>query len=354
MADEQDSDKTEDPSAHRIEEFRRRGEVASSKDLTSILVLAGCILALGLSLVYIFETLSEFIDWTLKLNFRTAYSEKSLKTIVTKMASTGLKCVAPVFITSFCIGVLGTIMQIGVLFASEVLTLKLDRINPINGVKRLFSFKSVVEAIKGIFKFVVIAFSTYVYLKDDMAKLGGFMYLDLLNTFIYGKDMLVKLGFSMLTGLFIIALADFGYQKFSYFQKLKQTKQEAKQESKEQDGNPEVKQKIRAIQREMATKRMMTDIPTADAIITNPTHISVVIKYDQEEMVSPMLVGKGADHLAMRIREIAKEHDIPIIENVPLARSLYNSVKVGTPIPRGLYKAVAEVLVFVYKLKGNR
>jgi flagellar biosynthetic protein FlhB len=130
-----------------------------------------------------------------------------------------------------------------------------------------------------------------------------------------------------------------------------QTKQELKQESKEQDGNPEIKQRIRQIQKEMSRKRMIKDVKTADVIITNPTHISIVVKYNSENMVSPMVVGKGADHLAMKIREIAKEHNIPIVENVLLARTLYKTVKVGAPVPRTLYKAVAEVLAFVYKLK---
>ena len=152
----------------------------------------------------------------------------------------------------------------------------------------------------------------------------------------------------------MIAIADFGYQKFSYKKKLMMTKEEEKKESKEQDGNPEVKQRIRTIQREMSQNRMMQDVPTADVIITNPTHISIVLKYDSETMISPTIIGKGADNLAMKIREVAKEHDIPIVENVPLARALYKTVKVGEPVPRTLYKAAAEVLAFVYKLKRRK
>ena len=156
---------------------------------------------------------------------------------------------------------------------------------------------------------------------------------------------------SMVSGLIVVAMGDFGYQKYAYKKKMMMSKSEMKQEHKQQEGNPEVRAKIRAIQREMSSQRMMADIPTADAIITNPTHISIAIKYDPETMISPEIIGKGSDHLALRIRTIAKEHNVPLVENVPLARTLYKTVKVGDGVPRNAYKAVAEVLAFVYRLK---
>jgi flagellar biosynthetic protein FlhB len=166
--------------------------------------------------------------------------------------------------------------------------------------------------------------------------------------------LMVKLGFSVLLGLGVIALMDFAWEKWSYRQKMMMTKQQAKEESKEKDGNPEVKNRIRSIQRQMAQKRMMNDVKKADVIVTNPTHISVALKYDGDGMVAPAVMAKGADHLALRIREIAKENDIPIVENIMLARTLYTTVKVGHGVPRTLYKAVAEILAFVYKLKRKQ
>src|SRR5690606_1090678 len=147
---------------------------------------------------------------------------------------------------------------------------------------------------------------------------------------------------------------DYAWEKYSYRKKLMMTRQELKEENKEQNGNPEIKQKIRAIQRQMASKRMMSEIPNADVIITNPTHISIVVKYDAVTMIAPQVIGKGSDHLALKIREIAKKHDIPIVENVPLARALYKTVKEGEGVPRTMYKAVAEILAFVYKLKKKK
>ncbi|WP_417336103.1 flagellar biosynthesis protein FlhB [Halobacteriovorax marinus] len=356
MADENDSDaeKTEDPSAHRIEEFRKRGEVASSKELTSVLVLAASLMTLGLSMVYMYEVLSEFIEWLYHLDVSTAYTAKSMNTIVNKLVTVSLKSVAPIFLVTLSIGVAANMAQIGVLFSPDVLEWKPDRINPLQGIKRLFSMKSLVEAIKGVFKFIFILGIVYFFLKDEMHTFGGFFHLDFFQSFLYGKGFLIKLGFAIVVGLVVIAIGDFAYQKFSYKKKLMMTKEEAKQEHKQQDGNPEIKQRIRAVQREMSQRRVMSEVPKADVIVTNPTHISIALKYDPETMISPEVIAKGADVLALKIREIAKGHDIPIVENVPLARGLYKTVKEGQGVPRNLYKAVAEVLAFTYKLKRQK
>lgn len=354
MAEDTDEEKTEEPSAHKLEELKRQGDVASSKELISVLVLAGSILTLGLSMLFIFEQMEEFFRWLANLNIASAYTEKSLRTIASKTASTALLCAAPVCLVSLCIGVITSVGQTGLIFATEVLELKPDRIDPIQGFKRLFSMKSLVEAIKSIFKFIIVLCIVFSFMKDDLTSYIGFFHLDFFQSFMHGKEVLMKLGFSIILGLFIVALADFAYQKYSYRQKTMMTKEEAKKESKEQDGNPEIKQKIKQIQREMSRKRMLSDVQKADVIITNPTHISIVLKYDSDSMAAPTIIGKGADNLAMKIREIAKEHNIPIVENVPLARALYKSVKVGEGVPRTLFKAVAEVLAFVYKLKKKQ
>jgi len=355
MAEENDSgEKTEDPSQSRIDEFRKRGEVASSKELASVLIMSASFLTLALSIVFIYETMSQYLEWLYGLNIDKAYTEEHLRKIFDRTAITGLKCTAPVFFVVVCVSILANVAQIGFLFSPEVLEWKPERINPISGFKKLFSMKSLVEAIKGIFKFVFIMSIVYYFLKDDINSYTGFFHLDFFASFMHGKWIVTKLAFAIIIGMAIIALGDFAYQKISYANKLKMTKEQAKKEHKEKDGNPEIKQRIRSLQREMAHKRMMQDIPEADVIVTNPTHISIALKYDTQTMISPEIIGKGADHMAMKIREIAKEHDIPLVENVPLARSLYKSVKVGEAVPRSAYKAVAEVLAFVYKLKRKK
>lgn len=357
MAEGQSSDqgeKTEEPSQYRLEEFRRKGQVASSKELTSLLVLTGCVVTLALSMVYIYETLAEFVEYIFRLDVHSSFTPKALKTILTKGVVVSLKCAAPVLLVAFCVGVVANIIQVGFIYAPDVLSIKLERVNPLEGIKRLFSAKAIVEAIKGIFKFSIILGIVYLFIKDDIQSYVGYLHLEYASGFIYAKSTLTKLGLSIIAGLALVAAGDFGWEKYSYRKKLMMTKQEAKEEHKQKEGNPEIKQRIKAIQRDIANRRMMAEVPNADVIVTNPTHISVALKYDSKTMVSPELIAKGADQVALRIREIAKEHDIPIVENIPLARGMYKTVKVGGAVPRTLYKAVAEVLAFVYKLKRKK
>lgn len=351
MADENDDEKTEEPSQYRIDESRKKGEVAVSKELSSVVLMSGSLLTLIVCGVFVYEQFTEYIDWLYRLDFKHIYEAKKFQDVVMTTAWTLVKCVGPFFAASACLGFLSTFIQIGFLYSPEILEAKFERLNPIQGFQRLFTMKSVVEAIKGIFKFTVIIVITYNVMKNNIGSFLGFLHADAAQSIGFGKYLMVKLGFSVLLGLGVIALMDFAWEKWSYRKKMMMTKQQVKEESKEKDGNPEIKNRIRTIQRQMAQKRMMNDVKKADVIVTNPTHISVALKYDGDGMVAPAVMAKGADHLALRIREIAKENNIPIVENIMLARTLYKTVKVGHGVPRTLYKAVAEILAFVYKLK---
>lgn len=355
MAEERDdAEKSEEPSHYRLEEFRKKGDVASSRELNSVLLLSGTLLSLILCGAYIHDEFLAYLDWLMRQDFQKVYEQKQFSDVIEHTALFALKAVAPVFGASLALGFLGQFAQIGFLWSPELLSVNFDRINPLNGVQRLFSKKSLAEALKGIFKFAVVLIITYTIMKKNLFSFSGFMHAEVGEGMAYGKTLMVKLGYSLLLGLGVVALLDFAWEKWSYRQKLMMTKQEVKDEAKEKDGNPEVKQKIRSIQRQMAQKRMMDDVKKADVIVTNPTHLSVALKYDGQSMVAPAVMAKGADHLALRIREIAKEHDIPIVENVMLARTLYKTVKVGEGVPRNLYRAVAEVLAFVYKLRRKK
>jgi flagellar biosynthetic protein FlhB len=199
-----------------------------------------------------------------------------------------------------------------VYFSTEVLNLKWERVNPLEGIKRLFSSKSLFDTIKGVIKFVIIFTISYSILKKEFSSFNGLLHLTLYQSFIYGKDIMVHLSSLIIIGLIVLALFDFAWEKYQYRQKLLLSRQQAKEELKEKEGNPEIKQRIRLIQREMAFKRMMADVPKADVIVSNPTHISVALKYDKETMIAPQVIAKGADEIALKIREVAKLHDVPL------------------------------------------
>ncbi|MFT6630541.1 MAG: flagellar biosynthetic protein FlhB [Bacteriovoracaceae bacterium] len=347
-------EKSEEPSQHRIDEARKKGDVASSKELNSVLILTGAFSVLVLSSLYIFEVMTEYMEWIYGLDITRAYTEEMGARIFKESFIAVGKAIGPVFATSALLGFLAQVSQVGFLYAPEALALKFDRINPQNGLKKIFSKKALAEVVKALFKFSIVLCITYFVLSENMTSFIGFLHVEAAESFSYGKVFAFKLASSIMLGLLGVAIADFFWEKYSYTEKLRMTKQQVKEESKEKDGNPEVKQKIRAIQREMAQKRMIADVPKADVIITNPTHISIMVKYDGLTMVAPQVIGKGQDHMALTIREIAKEHNIPIVENVPLARALYKTVKVGEGVPRSLYKAVAEILAFVYKVRKNK
>lgn len=352
MAEESDDeDKTEDPSPYRLEKSREKGEVAVSKELNTTLILGACFAAFIFSSLYMFEILGEYIDDIYRLAPDSALTREGVIHLVEISMQTIFKCIFPITLVSIIFSILIPFMQIGFIFAPEVLEAKLERIDPMKGFGRIFSMKSVFQLLKGILKFILITVICYFLLDDVTNSLIGFFHSDVPTILTYVMTTSSKIIFSILIGLLVLAIMDFAYEKYSFLQKMKMTKKEQKDELKEREGNPEVRSKIKTIQREMAKKRMMKEVPNADVIITNPTHISIAIKYDKSRMVAPVVVAKGADNVALRIRELAKNNQVPIVENITIARALYKEVKLGESIPRNLYLAVAEILSFVYRLK---
>lgn len=355
MADEEESgEKTEEPSQHRIDEFRNKGQVAASRDLVSVLTLSGAMATLIFTSAYLFELFTDLFQWIFAQRLENIFTDQGMALLLHQVMWAFFKAIIPVMVSSFVLGFLGYVMQIGFVYAPEMLEMQIDRINPINGFKRLFSMKIIFDFFKTLFKFIVIVAISYYFIKQSFYDLNGLLQLEILQTILFSKIMVTKLIFVLLLFFLIVALIDFGWEKFQYRKKLLQTRHQAREELKEKEGNPEIKQRIRAIQREVAHKRMMADVPKADVIVANPTHISVALKYDKEKMVAPTVVAKGSDLVALRIREIAKENNVAIVENVTLARTLYATVKIGEAIPRTLYKAVADILTYVYKLKRKQ
>ena len=357
MAEKQDSqsdeDKTEEPSAQRREDFRKEGQVAQSKELTSLMVLLATLTAMyfiGPSLI------SDFMNVTRRLLIESATTnidaEAAARLLMMAITATG-KVVLPIALAGFVAGIAGSVMQFGFLMTTKPLEPDLKRINPISGMQRIFSLNSLMEGLKALLKLIAVVAVTYYMIEGQIFTSGAVFDMDRMQFATY----LTSTGFRLIGGvslaLFIVAALDFAYQKIRFHKSLMMSKQEVKQEHKQREGDPLLKARVRSLQREIARKRMMAEIPKADVIVTNPTHIAVALRYDPEKMAAPRVVAKGADLVAQRIKEVGRKHNIPMVENVPLARALHKSVKVGKTVPRALFQAVAEVLAYVYRLKGK-
>ena len=264
-----------------------------------------------------------------------------------------VKTVFPVMFSVLLIGLAINFFQVGLNLNTEAIGLKLDKLNPINGFGRIFSKRSLVELVKSLFKILIIGFFLFRCLKDEIPFMPYFIYYDLATSLEEVSKILFTMAFQVIAVILVLAVIDYAYQKWQTTQDLKMTKQEVKDEMKQSEGDPQIKGKIKQKQRQMAMSRMMQEVPKADVIVTNPTHFAVALKYDKS-MVAPQIVAKGQDLVARRIKEIANENRVPIVENKPLARALYASAQVGDMVPAELYQAVAEVLAYVYRLKQRR
>lgn len=348
-----DDDKTEEPSAQREEEFRNEGQVAQSKEIASLMVLLATVATLygyGPTLA------SDFLDFMRRMFIEASVAEITQEragVLLMMSLSQAAYIVLPVAFAGFVAGVLGSVVQFGFLFTWKPLEPQVSRINPLSGFQRIFSLASLMEGAKSLGKLAAVIAATYLLLESEILGSAAMVDMDSAQFVSYMSSAGFRLVGGVCIGLFVVAAADLAYQKFKFHKSLMMTKQEVKTEHKQREGDPLLKARIRSLQREMARKRMMQDVPKADVIVTNPTHYAVALKYDGEKMAAPRVVAKGTDLVAQRIKEVARKNGIPMVENVPLARALHKSVKVGGVVPRALYQAVAEVLAYVYRLKGK-
>lgn len=352
-SEENDSEKTEEPTAQRREDFRKQGQVAQTKELATVLMLFGAALLIWLLGRYFFTQVAEIFTRSYGDFIITAARDGDYKTAILFVGKKMANIVLPVFGLVFLIGISSSLFQIGFLSTSETISPNIEKINPLNGLKRLFSMQAVVEGLKSILKVTIIAFVVYSIIKSEILRSPLMVNFTVEQLSQYFGDISFRLIFGVAIAMTFIALFDYGFQRWDLEKKMKMTKQEVKEEVKTREGDPHVKARIRRIQRELANKRMMTDVPKADVVITNPTHLAVALRYSAN-LPAPQVIAKGAGAVALKIREIAKEHEIPIVENKPLARTMFKTLKIGQVIPRELFNAVAEVLAYVYKLKRKR
>jgi flagellar biosynthetic protein FlhB len=353
MAESDDSQKTEDPTGRKLQEARDQGQVAKSPEVNNLLM----ILALTLAVVVFGGGMARDI---VNMSLPFIETPDMVPTDIGHLTTMGWKLLgmillagaAPLVIALFAAFGAGY-LQFGLILSGESLMPSLEKISPLAGLKRIFSMRSLSDFLKGLLKIVVVGAIVYVVVTPsvgDLHKLIGMEVIQLLGVI---ADLLKRLLFTVFAAMVVIALADVLYQRYEHIKGLRMSRQEIKDEMRESEGDPMIKGRLRQLRMERARKRMMAEVPKADVVVTNPTHYAVALKYDAQ-MASPKVVAKGVDQVAQKIREIAKEHDVPVVENPPLARGLYAAVDIDQEITPEFYKAVAEVIGYIYRMKRRK
>ena len=344
-------DKTEPPTLRRREDARKQGQVARSQDLAAAVLLLGGILALYVMGPALWGSLLAILrtglapDAPVSLGETLPYAAAAVWEVAKKLTPLLL------FLLAAVLGVL--LAQVGWLLTFKPLVPNLSKISPLAGIKRLLSMRMVMTAVANLGKLIVVAAIVYLTLAGSAAAVIYAFTFDFYDAFRLGAALLFKLSVRASAALVILALLDLAWQKYKHERDLRMTKEEVKDELRSMEGDPKIKGRRRQIQFQLALQRLRKDVPRADVVVTNPTHVAVAIRYDHAMMVAPKVVAKGADHLALRIRQIAMEFGIPIVQRAPVARALYSDVEVGEYIPERLYRAVAEILAYVYELAGG-
>jgi len=354
MAEEDDAQKTEDPTDRKLGKAREKGDVGASQEIKSWAILLGGLASLAGLAPWMMTRVANFSTGFLQnidgLSVTTGSMSLMFIGVLKEMGIT----LAPMFVILSILAVVANVAQSGWIMAPSKLAPTLDKISVFKGVKRMFSARSLVEFLKGLFKLGVIGLIT-VFMSapwlTDISMMPDFDMLTILER-IYFVSLSIAAGSVMV--MFVVAVLDFAYQKFEFTKSMRMTRQEVKDEHKDTEGDPQVKARIRKIRAERAQQRMMANVPKADVVVTNPTHFAVALEYKMDNMQAPKLIAKGVDSLALKIREVAEENDVPIVANPPLARALYAAVELDEEIPVEHYHAVAEIIGYIMGLKGKR
>lgn len=351
MAEEQDdSQKTEEPTDQKLRKARERGQVAKSQEVNHFFMLLGIMLMVGLTLSFMLQQLMDYLGAILTEagKFRM---EGDLVPLLWKTVRLMAVAIIPSMLLLMVIAYFGAFVQIGPLLSAESIKPSLGKISPLKGFKRLFSLKSVVEFLKSLIKMVIIGVVITIIIMRHKDTLVALPHMSVLAFAMFNQKVFLEMVLGVLAIAALIAIVDYLYQRFEFLKEQRMTKQEIKDEMKDSFGDPHIRQRQRQIRMERARMRMMEEIPKANVIVTNPTHYAIALLYAQGAQAAPKVVAKGTDHVALRIREKADEYGIPIVEDPPLARALYGQVDLGDEIPLTLYEAVSKVIAYVISLK---
>ncbi len=351
MADT-DQERTEQATAKRRQDFREKGQVAQSKEVGTAALLTVSMLLWVFYARYFWGDLRLLMDASLRALAEFETTPLSVVELLWTLGRLMGDLLWPIFLLTLVIGFLASFAQVGPLFTLKTFQPDINKFNPIKGMAKFVSKRSAVELVKSLAKVSLIGFVAYKTVANEFETALTLVNLELSQSLIFLGQTAFLVMAKTCGILIVLAVIDFAFSKYEMEQKMRMTKQEVKEEFKETEGDPQIKARVRSMQQQMARKRMMAEVPEADVVITNPTHLSIAIKYDREQMDAPTIIAKGADHLAFRIREIAKEHQVPIVENKPVARALYQQ-EVGEQVPEEMFMAVAEILAYVYSLKNR-
>lgn len=342
-------DKTEEPTAKKRADAKKKGQVGRSTEISTAFVLLTGFFVLKVLWENIYTSIANYTTYIfthLNQPVDTENISRLFIGIMEILATTAL----PIMLAIMIIGLGVNFFQVGLNFNTKAIGFKLDKLNPINGFGRIFSKRSLVELFKSLFKIAVIGYFLYTILSQQLLAMPQFIYFDLGTSLEQMSKIIFSMSFEVIGVIMVLGFLDYGYQKWQTTQDLKMSKQEVKDEMKQSEGDPQIKGKIKQKQRQMAMSRMMQEVPKADVIVTNPTHFAVALQY-HKGMQAPLVIAKGQDFVAQKIKKLAREASVPIVENRPLARALFASTNIGDAVPAELYQAVAEVLAYVYRLK---
>jgi flagellar biosynthetic protein FlhB len=354
MPEESFQERTEQATPRRREEARNQGQVARSNELSSVAILLAGLLALSGLGAYMYRGLAEFTVKLLTDGFAIQLDLGNASAYLADWAGSSALIAAPLILVLAAVAFLVNYAQVGAVFTAKPLAPKLNRISPLSGVKRLFSGRGLAELAKSLFKIAVIVYLTYLTIAGEAANYVRFLDLEVGQLFSLSGELILKLGYRIILALLVLSVLDYAFQRWEFEKSLRMSRQEIKEEFKQQEGDPQVRARIRSLQREMSRRRMMDEVPRADVVVTNPTHVAVALRYDPGEMAAPKVVAKGQRLIAEKIKELARQAGVPLVEDQPLARALFKAVQVGDTIPDELFKAVAQVLAFVYQLKRRQ
>jgi flagellar biosynthesis protein FlhB len=354
LSEDSAQEKTEPATGRRIQEARKDGKVARSQEVSSLTILLFGAIAMYFFLPASFTRLGELAKHMYVNAPKIHFTAENFSIFFINTMGKYAAIVAPIILSVGVIAFTISYLQVGPLLSAKAIQPKGDKLNVLKGMKQLVSMKSLFGLVRDMLKLAIIGTVGYLAISSEFKNVIPLADSNVIAILSFIGHAAFRVVIKICLVMIIIAVLDYAYQKYDYAKSLRMSKQEIKEETKKFEGAPEIKGRIRRVQREMAQARMMQDVPNADVIVTNPTHIAVALKYDSETMSAPTVLAKGQRKMAERIKEIANENNVPIVENKPLARALFKVVEIGMTIPGNLYKAVAEVLAYVYQLKGKK